>query len=202
MRIPQTDFLKTAAGQIAAIRTIRQGVDQSQVGGLGGLFVQSRQTGVNQVADISASTGVKNVNLVAARGRDGGLVGTNRQGPDRVNQGRRQTDNDLGPFALAARSLRPLIDPKFDQSQLFRGERLFALGRHERFFRFAGSLDQQALRRLAPDDRWAALSAFHERFIVGHVQLGFLHRSAVAEHALVDQNRLRCPACSEPDPCD
>src|SRR5439155_26438052 len=110
-------------------------------------------------ADISTGAGVKNVNLVSARSRDSGLVGTNRQGPDRMNQGRRQTDDDLGPFALAARSLRPLIDPKLDQSQLFRGKRFFALGRHERFFRSACPLDQQALRRLAHDDRWAALSA-------------------------------------------
>src|SRR5207244_6107694 len=74
--IPETDFLKAAAGQVAAVRTIGQSVNQRQVRGMGRLLVRGHEARIDQGSAKSSTAGIKNVNLIATSGCDGGLIGT------------------------------------------------------------------------------------------------------------------------------
>ena len=173
-----------------AVGAVGQRLDQRQVGGLDRLAVRRLEVGVDEAADVGAGAGVVDVDLVAARGDDGRLVGADGDAANRLHAGRRQGQDDLRPLVGARRRLGALVDPELDEGQLLRRQRLFPLRRHRRFFGAAAELDEEAAGGGAGHDRAAAAAAFHERLVVAHVQLAFRLEAVMAGGAFVVEDRL------------
>src|SRR5207253_1833329 len=88
--VPDGDLLEAPRDEPVAVRRIRHGVDQGQVGRFDGLAALSFEIGVHQRAEIGARGGVINMNLVPAAGGDGRFVGADGQGAYGVDVSRRQ----------------------------------------------------------------------------------------------------------------
>ncbi len=160
------------------------------MGGLGRLAVRRLEVGVDEAADVGAGGGVVEVDSVAARGGDDRLVGTDGDAAHRLDVGRRQRHDDLGPLVREGRRLGALVDPELDEGQLFRRQRRLALRRHGRLGGATAQLDEQTAGRGAGDDRVAAAAALHEQFIAAHVQFALRLDAVVAAGALGVEDRF------------
>ena len=118
---------KLPLAMVFAVGAVGQRLDQRQMGGLDRLAVRRLEIRVDEAADVGAGAGVVDVDLVAARGDDGRLVGADGDAANRVHAGRRQRTDDLRPLVGDGRRLGALVDPELDEGQLFRRQRLLAL---------------------------------------------------------------------------